>query len=346
MKSVHRWGVLGAFIFWSSVTLAADSNLPDLGSDTSVKDVVNNAMQRDKVCTRCHDENDDKPVLSIYQTRHGVRADTRTPSCQSCHGESLAHVKNPEGKSDRPKPEVLYSGKHMSTVEAQTGECLQCHQAGLRMNWSGSQHQTRDVACTSCHKVHVARDAVLAKVTQQDVCFTCHKEQRAQTLRFSTHPLAAGKLGCSDCHNPHGSPGPKLLVKNTVNETCYMCHAEKRGPFMWEHPPVVDDCMNCHTPHGSTNSPLLKARPPWLCQQCHGWGAPHPGQVYSAANLPDGEASNMNINPGAGASATNPITGKRVTNSNPEPRLAFRGCPNCHSQIHGSNNPGGNRFLR
>ena len=77
------------------------------------------------------------------------------------------------------------------------------------------------------------------------------------------------KMACSDCHNPHGSTGPTLLVKNSVNETCYTCHAEKRGPFLWEHAPVVDNCTNCHTPHGSANAPLLKARAPWLCQDCH-----------------------------------------------------------------------------
>ena len=110
---------------------------------------------------------------------------------------------------------------------------------------------------------------MLTKATQPEVCFTCHKTQRAQTHRISTHPLDAGKMACSDCHNPHGSTGPKLLVKNSVNETCYTCHAEKRGPFLWEHQPVIDDCTNCHTPHGSTNAPLLKARPPWLCQECH-----------------------------------------------------------------------------
>ena len=60
---------------------------------------------------------------------------------------------------------------------------------------------------------------------------------------------------CSDCHNPHGSPGDtKVLKEFTVNETCYNCHADKRGPMLWEHQPVRDNCLNCHTPHGSNRA--------------------------------------------------------------------------------------------
>ena len=52
----------------------------------------NTALKGDAVCTRCHDESETKPILSMFQTRHGVRADARTPTCQSCHGESKKHL--------------------------------------------------------------------------------------------------------------------------------------------------------------------------------------------------------------------------------------------------------------
>ncbi len=245
------------------------------------KDLV---LRGDAKCTRCHDEGDDYPVLAIGQTRHGVKADMRTPSC------------------------------------------------------------------TNCHSGHVPQAKVLAKVPQPEVCFNCHKTERAQSLRISHHPIPEGKVACTDCHQPHGAQGPKLLAKATTNETCWTCHAEKRGPFLWEHPSASDDCMNCHTPHGSTNPPLLRARAPYLCQECHGDGAPHPGNVYSAASLPGGRVANANNTGGVSGNnqlgVVNPVTGARVTQNNPPPQLAFRGCVNCHQQIHGSNHPAGNRFLR
>ena len=75
-----------------------------------------------------------------------------------------------------------------------------------------------------------------------------------------------------------------MLVEATTNETCYKCHAEKRGPFLFEHEPVQDDCSECHNPHGSVNDQLLTARPPFLCQQCHN-DTRHPGTVYANANV-------------------------------------------------------------
>ena len=164
------------------------AKLPDLGSSQHASPAAD-SLARDAVCTRCHDENDNIAIFSIYQTRHGVKGDARTPSCQSCHGESTRHVKNPEGTSPRPSPEVVFGSKlkvkTASAPDAQNTACIGCHLAGLRANWSGSEHQSHDLACSSCHKVHVPADPVLNKVTQPQVCEDCHKTQRAQLRRFS-----------------------------------------------------------------------------------------------------------------------------------------------------------------
>jgi DmsE family decaheme c-type cytochrome len=196
--------------------------------------------------------------------------------------------------------------------------CLACHENEARIHWRGSAHDRSQVACTNCHDVHTEKDPVLVKATQAGVCFTCHKEQRAAIFRFSSHPLRTGWMACSSCHAPHGSVAEKNLVRNTVNEVCYQCHADKRGPFLWEHPPVREDCTNCHTPHGSNNPPMLKVRAPYLCQQCH--MAPfHPSTLYSGANLPPNVAAD---------------------------KMLGQQCLNCHSKIHGSNHPSGVRFTR
>jgi DmsE family decaheme c-type cytochrome len=334
---------------------AAETPLPELSTNAGAQAVAE-ALKADAVCTKCHDESESKPVLSIAQTRHGVKADMRTPTCQSCHGKSDKHLAGGKGSGNasRPAPDIVFHGKlglfPTTDPTVQNETCIGCHKGGKRLHWGGSQHQGTNVACADCHQSHVKADPVLAKSTQTAVCFTCHKTERAQAHRVSTHPLQAGKMGCSDCHNPHGSTGPKLMVKNTVNETCFTCHTEKRGPFLWEHPPATDDCMSCHTPHGSTNAPLLRARSPFLCQQCHGDGAPHPGNLYSGAGLPGGAVANVNATGGVSGTtvigANNPLTGAKVTQNNPAIQLSMRGCANCHSQIHGSNHPAGNRFLR
>ncbi|MCC6193225.1 MAG: DmsE family decaheme c-type cytochrome [Burkholderiales bacterium] len=280
------------------------------------KDLV---LRGDAKCTRCHDETEEFPVVAIAKTPHGVTADRRTPTCTSCHGESDAHVNRPPDSKVRPKPDRMF-GKHSQTpAEDQSGACLTCHQrGGTHMNWAGSAHDRARVACSSCHVAHAERDQVTVKQTQAGVCFDCHKDQRAAMFRYSSHPLRSGSMACSSCHQPHGSVSDFSLVRNTVNETCYTCHADKRGPFLWEHPPARENCGECHNPHGSNVPQMLKARGPYLCQQCH--VAPqHPSSLYSGSNLPPNLAGD---------------------------KMLGQQCANCHSKVHGSNHPSGARLTR
>jgi DmsE family decaheme c-type cytochrome len=287
------------------------------------KDLV---LRGDAKCTRCHDESDDYPVLAIGKTRHGTVADGRTPSCTSCHGESDRHINKPEGVNERPKPDVTFRGQNHSSPEAQNGQCLGCHKSDAkRTHWEGSIHQARDVACSNCHQIHTVHDKVRDKSTQPEVCFACHKEQRTQINKPSHHPIPEGKMGCSDCHNPHGSSGPKLMKRDSVNDTCYTCHMEKRGPFVHNHEPVSEDCGNCHNPHGTTAENMLKARPPFLCHQCH---TPHGAQVGQVV----------------GQGQTQPFAGSPLLSGTTSGKSGInyfmaRGCTNCHTEVHGTNNP-------
>jgi len=272
------------------------------------KDLV---LRGDAVCTRCHGVDSEYPVLAIGQTRHGTVADARTPTCTTCHGVSDTHVNRPSGLTERPKPERVFGRKSATPPGVQNQACLTCHQGGKRIHWQGSTHASRDLACTSCHQVHTAHDKVRDKLTQTEVCFTCHKEQRAQINRPSRHPIKEGKVACSDCHNAHGSVGPALMVRDSVNDTCYTCHMEKRGPFVRNHPPVLENCAICHNPHGTTTPNLLKARAPFLCQQCHE-PTGHRGTIPSVG--------------GTGQTLSRTV-------------ILARGCVNCHTNIHGTNNP-------
>jgi DmsE family decaheme c-type cytochrome len=288
-------------------------------------------------CQRCHP----KQFESFATSKMGVlflkgpRNAKEALACEACHGAAAAHVAS--AGAQRLSPFIAFTKRDPAPAAQRSAACLQCHTQGAVGLWRGGQHEIRGVACTDCHSIHAPDQKVLSKLTQAEVCFGCHKAQRAQTRRISTHPLAVtslastAKMACSDCHNPHGSTGPKLLVKNSVNETCYTCHPERRGPFLWEHAPVVDDCTSCHAPHGSTNAPLLKTRPPWLCQQCH--SGDHGNQVNSGANLGTGSVTTINGLQQPGAAA---------------PRIQSNGraCINCHVLIHGSNHPAGAKFQR
>ena len=279
-------------------------------------------------CVECHDEDD---LPDMRRSAHVVTADKRTPDCVSCHGLSPTHIKKPEGASQRPPPDISYAKSGGSPAPLRSDTCLACHDSNPKhMLWAGSAHDSADVACSSCHQVHANHDKVLAKRTEPEVCYACHKEQRAQLLRPSRHPVPEGKMACSDCHNAHGSTGPKLALFDSTNQTCYSCHAEKRGPFVHEHEPVAEDCGTCHSPHGSLVAGLLKARAPILCHECH---TPHVAGNVGALGGQDGVFAPAA--PGQGLPAILGTTGgKNVVNL-----WQGRSCMNCHTQVHGSNNP-------
>ena len=264
----------GRLLLGAAIALGIAAAAQAAEGGTPKKDLV---LRGDAKCTRCHDAGDDYPVLAIGQTRHGTTADGRTPTCTSCHGESQAHLDNPGGKADRPKPDRAFGKRSATPIEARNEACLACHQGGKRIHWDRSPHAAGEVACSTCHKVHTAHDDVRDKLTQADVCFTCHKEQRAQLRRPSRHPILEGKVACSDCHNPHGT----------------------------------------------TNPNLLKVRPPFLCQSCH-----QPSSHHATVPLDGAAAGAPTLNQGV---------------------IMARGCVNCHTNIHGSNNasdPGTGRGFR
>ncbi len=327
MRFLQKLLAMGSFalVLVTAPALSADKPAAPAAKQVA-KDLI---LKGDAKCTGCHDEADEPTgkatmlelnpgVLSIATTRHGVKGDSRTPSCVDCHGDSKKHLDH-KGKDKPPAPDRSYRKNTATPASERNTACLTCHKGDKRTHWEGSQHARNEVACNACHKVHSEHDKVRNKTTQGEVCFTCHKSERAQSHRISTHPLAAGKMSCSDCHNSHGSAGPKLLKKNTLNETCFTCHAEKRGPFLWEHQPVSEDCSSCHTPHGSNISPLLKSRAPFMCSECH--DGPHQSKTPYAAVAAGNQGGFVGTNPTENAGG--------------------RACMNCHSMVHGSNHPAG-----
>lgn len=310
-------------LFWYVLTaLCLASLVPSpsaRAADIPARGILGDASAPE-ACTKCHDE----PALSsIFHTAHMVKADPRTrvesEGCQNCHGDSSGHAAIMRPNQVRPAPGRVFKGPHASPVDVQNEACVGCHQGGPTMHWPGSAHAASDIACTSCHQSHAVRDPVLVKVSQPVICFTCHADRRADALKPSHHPVLEGRMACSDCHNPHGTVGPSLLKAGTVNDTCLTCHDEKRGPFLWEHAPVQEQCTICHTPHGSVQQTLLKQRVPYLCQDCHD-SSQHNSQPFSGTNLPGSVL--------------------------PSRQLVQRACLNCHSEIHGSNHPGGVRLTR
>lgn len=270
-------------------------------------------------CLGCHATAN---LVGLFHTKHAQPTTDQGPfgrgglQCEACHGPGGAHVKAGGGP---PAGMIVFGAKSPTPVAAQNAVCLGCHQKDAAHEWVTSAHATAEVACSACHSLHTVKDPMASAASQVEVCTSCHLAQRTDLFKPSHHPLREGKMACTACHAAHGSSAPAALVKSTVTETCTSCHTELRGPFLWEHQPVAEDCGNCHEPHGSAQSAMLTIRPPFLCQTCHE-GAGHP----SIVNTPQGLAGGRS----------------------PSTFLVAGGCVNCHSQVHGSNHPSGRNLMR
>jgi DmsE family decaheme c-type cytochrome len=212
-------------------------------------------------CLTCHDGMD----ATLTGTQHARTLNPRTPAaqqgCESCHGPGQAHV------NDEAGGHILKFKSAPADVASAT--CLSCHNRGGHAGWEGSVHEARKLACTTCHSVHQPKSTAhqLVAATETQLCAKCHRVQVAKTERAVAHmPVREGKMACSTCHNPHGSINnvKALRTGSSVAESCTACHTEMRGPVLWEHTPVRENCAGG-----------VHRRP-----------APHPGGGLAAAPRP------------------------------------------------------------
>ncbi len=258
-----------------------------------------------KACLECHDEMGETFSGSRHAKAWAADARFGAAGCESCHGAGGEHQK------DQTRASILsFTSGAKRDAEQLSGKCLACHAASTAVAlWDSGQHRKNGIACSQCHAIHRGASPL---ARQPGVCYGCHRDVKSQANKLSHHPIGEGKLPCSSCHNAHGSLTAKMLNAETVNELCYSCHADKRGPFVWEHSPVEENCLTCHAAHGSRQSKLLVQKLPNLCQECHDWSR-HPGTAYDARTGFGGRS--------------------------PSNRFFARSCLNCHGQIHGSWSP-------
>jgi DmsE family decaheme c-type cytochrome len=302
MKALVSRLLLGVLALALSVAASARSG-PAFAQDQKDKDPHADAAFEVGDCQACHE----KAVTSVVRTPHAGVAG----SCGSCHGDVTEHLKS---NLEKGEPGPIKSMKSLKPQEV-NATCQGCHEKSHNETWTGSAHERRGVACTSCHSVHDYKStkSQLKTAQEPETCYSCHSSIRAQSLRTSHHPVREGLMSCSSCHNPHDGSRPKMIKADWTNELCLECHTEKRGPFFWEHAPVRENCLNCHNPHGSNHDKMLVSQQPWLCQRCH-LNTRHPGTFYTGINA----------------------AGDLPTASN---RAVEHACKNCHQAVHGGNAP-------
>ena len=296
------------------------------------------------LCTDCHNPHPAVSPRVSENLKQGITDEVPRPmsvpetlACIRCHEpmKQLVEIADPHqvGGTNNFQCTTCHDphGKIRETTRQEL--CLTCHKGSPTTAWHSSVHNLQGIKCTDCHdphpNSHVQRNLDIRHtnirrperrpmaVNDPDTCYKCHPQMVAQSQLPSHHPIFEGKMVCGDCHDPHGQ-ALRLLKEPTVNLVCYRCHMEVQGPFVYEHPPVTQDCTICHEPHGTVEKALLRQSTTFLCLRCHSGHRTGPA-FHDQKLLPD-----IGTNPGL-------------------QKAFFSDCTQCHSQIHGSDVPSPSR---
>ena len=269
--------------------------------------MADNAYIGSEACFDCHEAADLGMEADVHMQIQSFEVQGREVGCEGCHGPGKLHME----ESD---PEMIRT--FAEGAEYSTKVCMDCHATKNLPEWDASIHALEAVACTDCHGVHGKRNK------PNEACTACHADTRAQFELPSRHPLREGKMSCSSCHNPHSATDFMLKTRLRKNDVCYTCHQSTEGPFIFEHPPVQEDCSLCHLPHGSVANNLLTANEPTLCLQCHDF------HFHSGYRPPEEDPVDV-----GGFERHNPFGHEGF-------RVAYTtNCTGCHARIHGSDVP-------
>jgi DmsE family decaheme c-type cytochrome len=245
-------------------------------------------------CAMCHEE--EAPAFAAGphgQAMARLSEQTLEGSCEACHGSATEHIDDPTPDNivRAPGPDAcitchpsseskldLFAPAHVRQGVA----CLDCHASGHSS--PGTDHllkaQPRDLCsdchqieraqfrlpyahrdgthpfqCTNCHSLHGDNRAGRLLLAGGDgACLDCHFEKKGPFI--FPHP-SVERPGCVACHQPHGSPNPRLLTRHSVTMLCLECHADVPA-FHDISRSRYQNCQNCHAAiHGSNRDPRL-----------------------------------------------------------------------------------------
>lgn len=229
------------------------------------------------LCQECHTDQTDTYLASAHSSIDWATSDWDFDveddidiSCEACHGPGSTHVEM-AGAQEPGFREAIVSFANTSPDEA-TSQCFNCHaEMETQQHFEFSEHVNVGVTCADCHDPHKPLSVEFALAAPEPaLCYECHGDKRGQFALPVRHPVDEGFMGCSDCHNPHGTPN-RVQLSHAGNFTCANCHVEKEGPFVFPHVAAeAEGCATCHQPHGSVTPHLLVREDiSLLCYQCH-----------------------------------------------------------------------------
>lgn len=199
------------------------------------------AAEVSRRCLNCHEYGEEH--ANAGRSQHSAN----DVGCTSCH--SVHHAREPQFLLVKKQPDL----------------CFGCHNETKSEFSQPFRHRVEQglVQCTDCHNQHggALNRELRSTAAQDQVCFKCHTD-KVGPFAFEHEPVKTE--GCAACHQPHGSPNPRLLKRSQQNLLCLECHtltvdsAVPALPSFHNQSQKYQACTLCHTQiHGSNFDPFL-----------------------------------------------------------------------------------------
>lgn len=250
----------GELYIYCSSCHTVHNNGPAKGTEGNIKNsfLDKELVSNENFCLGCHE---DKNTLSA--SKHNVnRFEKHTDET-----EALIAQKDSCGVCHK-----VHNSGYKLFAESFSGDyekiCLDCHtKKGLASKTSiSTSHkinietkkklnvplQDGRIVCVSCHEPHAGSNSMLRNVGGNNLCITCHDEQKPVTL--TEHNLAgvtylesevketAQRNVCMACHKPHNF--------HKDNRLMWAFEPKKIGLFRKKGVFAFEICTDCHTKDG------------------------------------------------------------------------------------------------
>jgi len=196
--------------------------------------------------------------------------------CLTCHAgahPNFEHTAHGEANVDCLSCHSIHKSVPETTLlsQPQPKLCYGCH-TDIKAAFAQPFHHKVDeglMKCSDCHDPHGTFKGTLQQPAAMlhsgpggyVVCTKCHSETAGPWVY--PHPVIQTE-GCFGCHNPHGSPNPRLLTRNNVNSLCLQCHTASMNftapgvPSFHNQANQYQACTVCHSAiHGSNSDPVF-----------------------------------------------------------------------------------------
>lgn len=169
--------------------------------------------------------------------------------CERCHGPGGSHVEWHRSLADNQTGQDPIVNISKLSERKREAVCYQCHLQGVeRITRYGRDdfdfrpgNELHDVWMILAQGESSVQDGETEAVSQ------------VQQIRSSQCFIQSeGRLGCTSCHNPHGTPDAESRI-DFYRQSCLKCHENEASPCQKpEHErrkfTTEDSCIECHMP--------------------------------------------------------------------------------------------------